>query len=253
MQRSGNPAVRYGLIFGGIIAALVLVDILARAGSGVVAGGGNAVGGLGCLFALISIVLLGAAGWMAARATGRTGSGAIAGLLAGLVGSAILAITLIVLVLVLPQSDFTSVVTSQGRHLAPAEARRVVTIAIIFFDAILVLVVVGLGAGLGALGGLIGKGQYNGPVNAYPQSYYQGPPQGFAPPPAGYPPTGYPSQGNYPPPGAPGNYPPPGSYPPQQGSYPPPGAYPPPGSYPPPAGYPPEDDAQTRPPQYPNS
>ncbi len=233
---------RYGLIFGGILAVLGIVDTVLRSGTDIAAGSGNAVGGgLGCLFFLISLVLLGAAGWMAARETGRTGSGAVAGLIAGLVGSLVLAIGLLVLVLSLSTADLNTVAQNSKQNLTPDQARQVVTIAIVFVDVIIVLLAAGVGAGLGALGGLIGKGQFNGPMNPYQQSYYQGP-QG------GYPPPGYPPTGGYPPPGAPGSYPPP------PGAYPQPGAYPPPpGSYPPPTGYPPQDDSQTRPPQYPNS
>lgn len=260
MERSKNPAVRYGLIFGGIIAVLsVLNAVLSPSDRFDTTGSPGAVGGgLGCLFALASIALLVAPGWLTARATGRTGSGAVSGLIAGLIGSLVFAVALIILVQTLSAADYADIAKSSQQQLTPDQARRVVTIAIVFASVVIVLFAVGVGAGLGAIGGLIGKSQFNGPANPYQQSFYQGQPPAYPgqqPMYPGQPPT-YPGQPGqqpgYPPP------PPPGY--PQTSGYPQPGAYPPPGSYtqqpgtnPPPAGSPQQDDSQTRPPQYPNS
>jgi hypothetical protein len=256
MQRSGNPAVRYGLIFGGILAVLSLLDAAIGRATGSAAdysaGANIGANGLGCLFALVGLGLLGGAGWMTARATGRTGQGAIAGMIAGLLGSAILSTALIVLVLTLPESYYVYVAnhTQSSQPITAREVHQIIVIVLLILAVIIILIAAGVGAGLGALGGLIGKSQYNGPVNPYQQSYYQGmPPQGFPPPPAGYPPAGYPPAG-YPPAGYPPAGYPPAGYPPA--GYPPAG-YPPQGSYPPQGQYPPQGEYPTQPSQPPQN
>src|SRR5579871_5438011 len=242
MQRSGSPAVRYGLIFGGIIGVLRLISTAIQYGTGgrrafaastgtFSSGSGSGGGALAfaCLSLIVGLALYFLAGMFAARETGRTGSGAISGLLAGVIGGAISAVISLVAALTVPAADWYAVFAdAHVKNVSSPSAAKAAGIIVVLLLAVVGLAfATGIGAGVGALGGLLGKGQNRGPVNPYQQSFYQGSPQGFSPPP-GYPPTGgYPPQGSYPPPGMPGSYPPPGAYPPP--------------------GYPPQDDAQTRP------
>ncbi len=224
MQRSGNPAVRYGLIFGGIIGVLRLISTAIQYGTGGrrafaestgTFGGGRGGGALAfaCLSLLIGLAIYFLAGMFAARETGRTGSGAISGLLAAIIGGAIGAVISVIAAATVPAADWYSILSEANTKVnSPSEAKTAAIIVVLILAVVGLLIAAGVGAGVGALGGLAGKGRYNGPVNPYQQSFYQGP-QGFSPPP-GYPPTGYPPQGT------PGSYPPPGNYPP-------PGAYPP--------------------------
>jgi hypothetical protein len=225
MQKSGNPAVRWGLIFGGIIAVLSLLGDglrFATGGGESFAGAGGGIGILvGVLLFLIGLALFFVAGMFAARDTGRTGTGSIAGLIAGLVGGAIGAIATIIILLTLPASVFQTVTANNpGTNISGDQLHTIFIVGGVIGAVIGLLINAGIGAGVGALGGLAGKGQYRGPVQPYQEAMYQGMPMqpGMYPPPP--PPPGYPQ---YP---QPGGYP---QYPPQQ-----PGAYPPP----PPPQYP---------------
>src|SRR5579883_2078903 len=211
-QQSGNPAVRNGLIFGVIIAAVTILDdiiqwvtgsynatVQAANNPGTTTSINGASTLLGCLVFLIALALCFIAGMNTARATGRVGSGAIAGLVAGLVGALIGGIIGLIIV---------AVVVAPGIHVQTTNGVSVQAILIggaIFAIVLGLIIDGGLGAGLGAL---VGKNNYRGPVTNYQESMYQG----FAgQPPA---PPQYPGQ--------PGAYPPPPQYPTQPGSYPPP-------------------------------
>jgi hypothetical protein len=227
-QQTGNPAVRNGIIFGLILAALNIANVIIQWVTGTyndsVQAANNpgsvpttsAVSYLGCLVFLLALALCFVAGINASRATGKVGTGAIAGLITGLVGELIGGIVGVVVIVAVVAPNIhlnTSGSLTQG---------QVVGVLIGVFIVIFIIeliILAGIGAGVGALGGLIGKNNYRGPVANYQESMYQG--MGGQP--------GYPPPGAYPPP--PGAYPPPpGAYPPPPGAYPPP----PPGSYPPP-------------------
>src|SRR5262249_18364610 len=105
MQRSGSPAVRYGLMFGGIIVVLTLINAGIAAANGTVAVGTNRFTGIGCLFFLADLALFFVAGMQAARVTGRTGQGSVAGLIAGLVGGVLFLIVGIVQFVSLSDAD----------------------------------------------------------------------------------------------------------------------------------------------------
>lgn len=219
---SGNPAVRWGVIFGII---LVVVDLLstglryATGGAHSFASTNAALTGVGCIFTLIGLAVLFVAGIFAARDTGRVGTGAVAGLIAGVIGGIIAAIVGVIVLATLPANIFEEAIrqSASGGTLTPTQVHNLAQVSrvIAYIGTIIgILVEVGLGAGLGALGGLIGKGQYRGPVAAYQSSMYQGmgqmpgqppapgypqQPQGYSPPP----PPQYPQQEN------PGTNPPP--------------------------------------------
>src|SRR5215813_8529889 len=103
MQRSGNPAIRYGLMFGGIVLVLSLIQGGVRAATKDIAVGGGLFNGFGLFFTLGYLALYFVAGLMAARQSGRTGSGAVSGLIAGSIGGA--ALLVVGLIQVLTASD----------------------------------------------------------------------------------------------------------------------------------------------------
>lgn len=232
-QQQGRPAVRYGLIFGGILAALDIINGIISIATGSSATAFTPDGsqssamasalGIGCLFFLIELALFFVAGMLAAKQTARVGTGSVAGLIAGATGGIIGLIFTIIRVAALPASYYQAVVDraqSQGGSITLAQAQAAGTVVGIVFAIIVYLIVIGIGAGLGALGGLVGRGQ--APRPPYTESMYSGYPQpGAYPPPPGYPmPQGTYPQPGYPPAGQPG-YPPAGQ-PQYPGQYPPP-------------------------------
>ena len=240
-----KAAIRWGIIFGVIIGIIGIVDnVIIRAALGPVLTSGdqqrivNASGGLlalSCVPCLLYLALLFVSGIFPARDTGNVAQGAIGGLIAGFVGVLISGVAGLILDAVNPMTISTSAGTTSSINPVGLGVVGVV-IDLVILSA--------LGAGLGALGGLVGKNQYRGPVAGYQPSMYQGmgqqpgypPPPGYPQQPQGYPqqPQGYPQQ----PQGYPQQPQQPQGYPPQQ-----PQDYPPqnPGSYPPPP----------EPPQYP--
>ncbi len=168
---------------------------------------------------------------MAARESGSVGAASLAGLLAGGVGALVNSAVSMILLFVFPTTLSSLSTTSTLDSDTGA-----FFIAGFVIGAIFSLVIWGgLGAGLGALGGLIGQNQFRAAhpelVQPYPYAYapYSGyppaPPMGaYPPPPGAYPPP----PGVLPPPPA-TPYPPtpPAERPPVSGTYPPSDAYPP--------------------------
>lgn len=231
--QQGHPVWRYGLIFGGIVGVLEIINFVisttSRGGTSAALSGASSqtavtsgLFGLGCLFFLIGLALYFVAGMLAAGQTGRVGTGSLAGLVAGAVGGLVALIAGVIALATLPTSYFQSIAdqtqTSGG---TPATAQQIQSAAVILgiiLYVIVWLVFIGLGAGIGALGGLAGRGR--APRPQYSEAMYQGMGQGYPPAP-GYPPQ---PQGGYP---QPGQYPPPPGYPQQPGQYPPPPPPPP--------------------------
>lgn len=265
---AGRPALRWGLIFGGIAALLAIISSATSllgpttvTPSNVYTSGGTvaAYTGLRCLFFLVMLALFFLAGMFTARQTGTVGSGTLSGVIAGLFGGVVAGIASAILLFTRESNllpDTTSTVPN---------GQAIVVIGAIFGIILSIALYAGLGAGVAALGALAGRGNAAA-RNGYPPMT----PPGMYPryPPAGFPPPGYPQQqGMYPPqpgyppqqPGYPPQYPPQPGYPPQQGMYPPPpppGAYPPPpppGAYPPPPGAygPPQGEQSSRENSYP--
>jgi hypothetical protein len=254
-MENGNPAIRQGLIFGGIAAALSVVSTLIRFATGGAATTNPAsvsgtLTGLGCVFFLITLALFLVAGMQASAQTGRTGTGAIAGLIAGVISGLAATILGIITILLTPHArlqDITqSIGANSGTQIPAGQLRAAIIIAAIIVYVFVILFELGLGAGLGALGGLIGRGRFQGPALPYQDQMYPGMQQPYPPyqqpyPQQPYPQQPYPPQGPEYPPQAP-QYPP--QYPPappygegQQAQYPETPQYPP--------AYPPQ------PPQYP--
>ncbi|PWT70472.1 MAG: hypothetical protein C5B60_12085 [Chloroflexi bacterium] len=213
-----NPAVRNGLVFGAILAGINIISTLiqwiggsyqavAQAGNG----SGSTLGAatlFGCLAFLVGLALCFLAGMNTVSRTGRLGSGAIAGLITGLVGELVGGVLGLVLVLafVLPTLHIPSDST-----LTPGQIDAIIVGSAVVALIIGLIIDGGIGAGLGYLGGLVGKNNYTEPVQSYQESYY--PPGGYSaapPPPTPYYPT--PPQPPYTPPAPSG---------PQAGPYPP--------------------------------
>lgn len=229
---SGNPALRWGLIFGAILAALSILSTVIQASlgigsfgrvSGVPAVGGGSLA-LSCVSFLVELGLFFAAGFLAARQTGMTRTGTFAGMIAAAIGGIVGAIVGIIAILTRSADYFQRAAGASNGQLSAQQLHDIAVVGGIIGAVIGLAIGIGIGAGLGALGGLAGKGQYRGPVAAYQESMYQGMGQ------PGYPPPGYPPQPGYP--QQPQGYPPPPGYPPQPQN---PGSYPPP---PPPPQYP---------------
>lgn len=227
-QRPSHPAVRWGLIFGGVMALLSVMIGLGRVSTENQDTVNNGFAALECLYVLITLVVLFVAGILASKQTGRVATGVLAGLFAGVIGGLTLTVFIIIWGATVNTDQIVRVMNNSSSSLGSSDPRSVALLVSFIFSVVAILFLVGIGAGVGALGGLIGRSQapehlrYAGmpfPPGQYPG--YPPAPGAYGPqmgyPPAGYPPTGYPQSGQYPPP---------------------PGAYPSPAAYPPPPGYP---------------
>lgn len=216
--KGGKAALQYGLIFGGGIS---LIDILY---SYLTANGTitwfysiteplyrlplflyTALGGIIVsmpIYILLFIAFL-LAGLFAVRSSKRPSSGTIAGLLAGgifLVADLFIATILLDLVVVFPQIAATT------PHAEVASLESSILIENVVYAVVADLLLLGIGAGIGALGGLMGKSQ----APAQAQAYAFVPPYQPQPPLYANPnPYGQPAQ-----PGQPGLPPQPGQFPP---------------------------------------
>jgi hypothetical protein len=234
MDRQRNPAVKWGLIFGGLLILLALINLGIEFATGTLTAAASPsplasmnIGASllqGCLVFLIELALFFVAGLLTARENGRIGSAAIAGViagaLAGVVGAIIAAVTLL--------SRPLATVVPTGLNMT-LEGYHTFLLVVAIIGAILGLALdIGIGAGMAALGGLVGRSQFERTHSPQPMSETYYTPMTPAPgypvhPQGGYPQGGYPpAPGAYPPAGAPEGYPP-QQYPPQQ--YPP--QYPP--------------------------
>jgi hypothetical protein len=194
--RSGNPALQNGLLFGVILGAIEVVISLTL---------GN-VGFLICLIFYLGII--GFAGYRASARTGKVSTGLVAGLLAGLFSSIIGSLGLFIYLL--PNLDtlrqqLQQQATTFNQGVVINYTNNVVIGLVVLLLVILILGSSLLALGIGAIGGVIGKGKAPVPPAApypYPGQY---PDPRYMPPPA-YPPQEYIPPQAYPP--SPQNYPP---------------------------------------------
>ncbi len=182
-QRSGSPAVRLGLVFGGLI---VLVSIIENVTSLLIARGGASSGlmnsrvglGLSAIVYLADVALLFLAGMFTARQNGKVRSATIAGLIAGAIAGPLDAIMTFVILFVgwMPSTTVTAPSLFDIMHSTLFYGIIILTFLSLLFYA-------GLGAGVGAIGGLIGKNNYQSrhPIPGYPQ------PGAYPPSPQPYP------------------------------------------------------------------
>jgi hypothetical protein len=192
---------RNGLIFGVIIAVIGLANTFLSWSLGAynittnpvtgapTTGAGPGTSLIGCGIFLVNLALIFVAGMLTARATGSVGAASLTGLVAGLLGAvisgvvgAILIITVIAPQIHIPSDSGISQSQTQGIFIAAAIGGAVLALLI---DG-------GVGAGVAALGGLVGRSSYDkaNPPQPYQQSFYPGAPAG-APP---YPGQPYPGQ-----------------------------------------------------------
>lgn len=166
-QRTGSQALRNGLIFGAILGVLGvgntllqwvagayhLVGYTTSGGSSVNLNDSGAPSLLGCVVFLAMLALTFAAGALAAHGTGKVGSGAIAGLLTGVFGGLIGGIGSVVVMalLVAPSLSIPPDVS-----MTPDQVETLVVAIVAAVSIFVLLVEMGVGAGIGALGGLVG-------------------------------------------------------------------------------------------------
>jgi hypothetical protein len=221
MENTRGAIVRWGLLFGGIMALLGSADaIVTILLEGSLAGDLSTVRAfttvtlasslVSCGLNVVYLALFFVAGILTARRTGKVGAGALAGLLAGGLGKLITG-TVTVTLLFLSRALFP---TSRAGGIPIVPAAGTAQIVITAIGGLVIWC--GLGAGLGALGALVGQSQFRTahPELAQPRPYASAP----------YPPGPYPGYPPVPPMGA---YPPPpsGAYPPPPGTYPPPSSF----------------------------
>jgi hypothetical protein len=174
-QTSGHPILINGLIFGVLVLVVSLIsDGLTLVGvklsdpatSLVVSG----------VVLLVELALFFLAGRAAAAKTGSVGAGALAGLLAGAIAGVVGAVIGIVRIVLDPGAIRDAAIKSNPA-INPSTLTDQVVIATGVVGALIgLLFILGVGAGAGALGGLLGRGRYR--PATYQESMYQGlPPQ----------------------------------------------------------------------------
>jgi hypothetical protein len=120
---------------------------------------------------LLSVVLFIFTGIFAARETGRTGTGALAGLAAGSIGG----VGALIVTLVITALNMSALLREAQSAANSVELGFEYTSDFILATAVILAVIgllfaVGLGAGVGALGGLIGKRQAPPPMQNHRQA-----------------------------------------------------------------------------------
>ena len=213
----GRPALNQGILFGVIVGVILIIYLLVA----YIAYVPTLSLILGIATFVIELFLYAVAGYRASAITGKTGTGAIAGLFTGLFGGLIGAVVSIILVVVFVDATRTrtlSVVTT-------ASLRHLYTNSFIIGTGIGAALLglgfaIGYGAAAGAIGGVIGRRRAP-QAQSYQEALYQGMPPAQGPyqqmPPQGpyqqdtpYPQNPYsgtpPTQNPPPPNNYPGNY-----------------------------------------------
>ncbi|HEX6542658.1 MAG TPA: hypothetical protein VF040_12945 [Ktedonobacterales bacterium] len=224
-QEPRSHFLRNGLIFGAILALLGLSNTLIQVAAGayhvvasnymvnVTNSGGTSL--LGCVLFLATLALTFVAGLLTARDTGKAGSGALSGLMTGIFGSLFGSIATIVVLVVF---------VAPGLQAPPDVSMSLDQIQTLFVVVTVGVAVLGLlldagvGAGMGALGGLLGARSRNPNPSPLPPAPYG---------------SGYPYPGNPGYPSYPGMTAQPDPTPQQTGPYPNAPQYPQPGNPPP--------------------
>lgn len=204
---SGKIAFRYGLIFGLIQAVVAIAILLLNTFVNTTSDKVGIAFLLAAVNFLLSLAAYFVAGILSSKQTGKVSTGTLAGMWTGIIYGVV---NLVVALVVFFQVSLPRLMQAAQNSNSPVytnnpDAFRVgLMIGGVGIPVLGALIAVGLGAGLGALGGLIGKNTSKvQPEPAYP-AY-----------PSAYPP--YPGQpGSYPPPSAPGQ-----PYPGQPVQYPP--------------------------------
>lgn len=221
---SGRVAFRYGWIIGLILAVVEVIILLIRTFSGVAnLSTSSSVSSTLNLGSSILSILLGitgfllglaayfVAGILASRQTGKVSTGVFAGMWTGGFYGIIGCIASIILFFTVTIGPAIELYNRTYHSVTQVDSLRTVLIASVLIGSIIgIALAIGWGAGLGALGGLIGRNSWRKqhPQQPYPGQPYPGQPY---PPIQQYPPAqGYPAQQPWPyTPPQPGYAPPP--------------------------------------------
>jgi hypothetical protein len=190
--KAGSIAFQRGLIFG-IIQAVVAACISLINNLVLTAGNAGLGFGLAALNFIVSLALFFVAGMLAAKQTGKVSTGTLAGMWTGIVYGVINLVLSLVIFFAISLPKALTILNSSGT-LSSGNADTVRTAAMVGGIVALVfgsLFAVGFGAGMGALGGLLGKSQSNVPTTPVAQSYpvYNQPYPGQPVPPTPYTPA----------------------------------------------------------------
>lgn len=104
---------------------------------------------------LVGLIVFFVLGLFAARQIGRVGTGALVGLVAGLIGGLIGRVLYVIVQLATNGPQITQALNQAG--VSPGALNRADVVGIVIALIFLVGVELGLGAGIGALGGLVGQ------------------------------------------------------------------------------------------------
>jgi len=174
-QTSGHPILINGLIYGGIIVLIGLLNDGLRLAGVKITDLATALILTGVIF-LVDLALLFLAGRAASARTGTVGAGALAGLLAGAIAGTVGAVISVTQTVLDPVAIRDAAVQANP-NLDPSQLTDQAIIATSVFTAVIgLLILLGVGAGAGALGGLLGRQRYQ--PATHQESLYQGlPPQ----------------------------------------------------------------------------
>jgi hypothetical protein len=210
--QGGKIALRYGLIFGLMQTIIASIMLLIMAFTDPLGESLALLLGVGALVFIIGLVAYFVAGTLAAKQTGKVSTGTISGLWTGTFYGVLACIVNITLFLSisLPKRlvyyDTTGASTTLNTTSSTFKAG--LEIGGIGFAIFGLFFAIGVGAGIGALGGLLGRSQARKnapqpypaqpyPAQPYPQSYSGQPyPQQPYPAPPSYPPQPYPGISN---------------------------------------------------------
>ena len=188
--KSGKIAFRYGLIFG--IGLFVIAAILFSLGTFLFFNSDFSIV-FSLIYWLIGLVAFFLGGMFAAQKTGKVSTGTIAGLWAGIFDGALYAILAIIVFFTYSLSRLpadTLGTSSSAAGISTETAQQLVVATAVVGQILALLIAIGLGAGIGALGGLVGRATSKVPKQLYPGQPYPGQPYPGQP----YPGQPYPGQ-----------------------------------------------------------
>ncbi len=162
-KETGAIAFRYGLIWGGIFAGLQVIVLVVNDFDSV----GYAATVANLFNLLLSLALFFLVGMLSARQTGQVSRGSMAGYFAGTMGGLLgLIAQLIVVQFAVDSLRVRTQETANMLNLGFQYNNDAVFAGMIFNAVVGWLFAIGLGAGMGALGGLLGRKQAKVPAVA---------------------------------------------------------------------------------------
>lgn len=195
--KTGNPAIRLGLLYGVGLGVLLLLNALLNLAVGQIPGI------VSLIVLLIALAAYFVTGFQASAVTGKVSTGLVAGLITGIVSSLVNLAGYIILVFVFYDkivATYEQALQTAGRS-GQVQITQGFVLAASIGSLIFGLVIAAIvGLALGALGGVVGKSRAPVPTEAYNESFYQGlggaprQPGAYPPPPPAYPPQ----EGNWP-------------------------------------------------------